>query len=335
MNDIVFYESIESIDQEKWKTFYNSHPRKNAFQNFEMYEFWNRLNNYKPFVLFAENYEGECLAFCTGVVARVGKSKTKYHDKTALIYGGPLFLNDGYEIRDQYIKKLEGLLKLISRYTEIRNLGHDLYLKDNFTNLNWTYTPKLNYLISLDSVEGLLSRFNSNKRRQIRQSLKNGVELCFKKTQENIKSIYDINSKIFLENDKKMTLPIPDLNFMIDLAKMKNSGLVVIKFEDQIIGGAIFIYDNITAYGWFRGSLRKFKHLNPDSVLDWAVMKFGVEHQLKLFDFMGAGRKGWDNGIRRYKSRFGGELVENGMYSKASYPIIFRVQNKIRRMINN
>ncbi len=335
MNDLVFYESIELIDEEKWRHFYNNNPKKNAFQTFEMYEFWGKLIDYKSFIFVAENSKGECMAFCTGVVAPVGKSKTKYHDKTALIYGGPLFVNEDEAIRDSYIVRLGKFLKRISRFTEFRNLGRDPYLKDNFIKHDWEYTAKVNYLIELDTEELVFSRFSKNKRREIRSSLKKGIEISHDKTEENIKIIYSILENIYIRNDKKLTLPIPDLNFFIQLMKLEFTGLNMVSFEGKVIGGGFFLFDETYLYGWFRGSLNtEFGFLDPDSVLDWSVMQFGLKNGISFFDYMGAGRKGWENNIRKYKSRFGGELVENGMYSRASNPLLFRVQNKIRRMID-
>lgn len=335
MCDLVFYESIDLIDQEKWKCFYKNHPKRNAFQTFEMHGFWKSLANYKPFVLFAENAKGECMAFCSGVVAPTGKSKTKYHDKTALIYGGPLFLNDDEAIRDSYIVRLGKFLKRISRITEFRNLGKDPYLKGNFTKHKWEYTPKLNYLIQLDTEELVFSRFSKTKRREIRTSMKKGIEVSQIKTEDNIKFIYSILESIYKRNDKKLTLPIPDLNFFIELMKLNFTGLCMVSYAGKVIGGGFFIYDETYLYHWFRGGLNaEFGYLKPDSIVDWSVMQYGLKNGISFFDYMGAGRKGWENSIRDYKSRFGGELVENGMYSRASRPLLFRIQNKIRKMID-
>jgi len=308
---------------------------RNAFQTFEMYHYWGSLKGYKPFSFFAEDAKGECLAFCTGVVAPIGNSKTKYHDKTALVYGGPLFLNEEEIIREEYIKELGNYLKRISRFTEFRNLGKAPYLKDAFVHNDWEYTPKVNYLIMLDSEENVFARFSKSKRRDIRANMKKGVQITQVKTEENVKIIYSILEEIYIKNDKKLTLPIPDLNFFIELMKLDFTGLSMASFEGKVIGGGFFLYDESCLYHWFRGGLNaEFGFLHPDSLVDWSIMQFGLKKGIPMFDYMGAGRKGWDNSIRSYKARFGGDLVENGMYSKASRPILFRIQNKIRSIIN-
>ena len=116
MNELMFNDSIETIDLVMWKDFLELHPRRNAFQSFEMYNFWNSLRDYRPFILVASDDSGKCMGFCTGVVAPTGKSKTKYHDKTALIYGGPLLADDGEEFRDHFILRLTKLLKMRPKF---------------------------------------------------------------------------------------------------------------------------------------------------------------------------------------------------------------------------
>lgn len=324
--------NISPEDREKWIKFCNNHKRRNFFQTFDTYDFWNSLEGYKPFIFNLESEEGECLVFCTGVVVRKGKSKTKNPDRTTLIYGGPLIKDDRLDLADKFIVKLSKYLKLKSKYIEFRNLGADLYLKEVFLSKNWIYTPKVNYLIDLDNEEDVFGRFSRTKKQKIKKSIKNEVTISYEKSEENLQAIYKIISGIFKKNDKRMTFPIPDYAFLKLLMKSNKSGLSVAIYKGEIIGGGVFVFDHETIYHWFRGGLREFRHLNPDSLVDWSVMQFGLNNGLNSFDFMGAGRKDWDNAIRVYKSRFGGELVENGMYSKASFPLLFRFEDKIKRM---
>ena len=331
---MIYHESVESIDREKWKRFCSEHLRRNAYQTFKMFEFWNSLENYSAFVLFAESPIGECLAFCTGVIATKGESKTKNPDKTALIYGGPLLKDDKLDLFDPFIKKLEKYLKFKSKYTEFRNLGSDLFLKEKFINNKWKYSPKLNYLVRLDSENEVFERFSRSRKQQIRKTLNKDIEISYEKTKENIKSTHGLLTQIFEKNDKTLVLPIPNLVFLSNLMKLENSGIVVLKHEGIVVAGGVFIYDDSTLYYWFRaGQGRSVKDMYPDCLADWLVMKYGIDRGISQLDFMGAGTKGWDNGIRTYKSRFGGDLVENGMYSKASFPLIFRIENKLKQII--
>ena len=335
MTNMVFYNSINQVDKEKWVGFYKSHKLGNVYQTFEMFEFWKNLKNYIPFIFLLESDSQECLAFCTGVIVPKGKSKTKNPDKSAIIYGGPLIKDDNNEIFDFFIKKSWKYLKFKSKYIEFRNFGSDLNFKQGFIKNKWKYTPKLNYIIDLTSEEEVFNKFGTSRRKQIRKSLREGVEISYEKSNENIKGVYDILLNIFKTNDKVMALPIPDLEFLSDLLLLKGSGIATVKFNNNIIGGGFFLYDDKIIYNWFRGGLnRDYNKQSPDAVVDWAIMKFGIENNISLFDFGGAGTKGWDNRLRTYKSRFGGELIENGMYSRINFPLLFRIENKLSRILN-
>ncbi len=333
MTSFKFYSSIDAVDKEKWRNFYKNHDWANIYQTFEMFEFWNKLKKYTPFILFLESDTGDCLAFSTGVIVPRGKSKTKNPDKSAIIYGEPLIKENTREISDFFIKKIRRYLKFKSKYIEFRNFQSDLFFKDEFLKNNWKYTPKLNYIIHLTSEEEVFNKFSSSRRRQINKAFREGVEISYEKTNENILGVYKILLNIFKVNDKEMTLPIPDFTFLSNLLLLNNSGIVTLRYHNKIIGGAFFLFDQGRIYQWFRGGLnRAYNKQSPDAVVDWAVMKFGIKNEIPLFDFLGAGTKGMENRLRTYKSRFGGELIEIGMYSRMNFPILYRIENKLSKL---
>lgn len=329
-----FYSSIDLVEKEKWEGFYKNHNWANIYQTFEMFEFWSDLKNHTSFIFFLESDIGECLAFTTGVIVPKGESKTKHPDKSAIIYGEPLIKDNNKEIFNFFIKKIGKFLKFKSKYIEFRNFGSDLTFKQDFLNNKWKYTPKLNYIIHLTSEEEVFSKFSSSRKRQINKAIKEGVEISFKKTNENIKGVYNILSAVFKVNDKVMILPIPDFTFLSNLLLLDNSGIVTLRYDHKIIGGAFFLFDQNSIYLWFRGGLnREYNKQSPDAVVDWAVMKFGIKNKITFFDFLGAGTKGQENRLRTYKSRFGGELIEIGMYSRVNFPLLFRIENKFSKIL--
>ncbi len=331
----IFSSTIDQSSKAKWITFYNSHKQNNVFQTFDMFNFWSNLKNYKVFILLVESINEECLGFCIGAIIPKGKSKTKNPNSSAVIYGGPLIKNDDRSIFNFFIKKAEKYLKFKSKYIEFRNFRSDLIFKNEFVNIKWKYTPKLNILVGLDSENEVFNDFSASRRREIRKAYKEGVKISYDKTKENIEGVYKILLEIFRVNDKIMALPIPNLTFLSNLLLMNNARILTLRYDNKIIGGAFFLYDDKRIYHWFRGGLhREYNKQSPDAVIDWEVMKFGIENNLLIFDFMGAGTKGQDNRLRTYKSRFGGDLVEIGMYSKINFPLLFRIENKLHRMKN-
>ena len=50
-----------------------------------------------------------------------------------------------------------------------------------------------------------------------------------------------------------------------------------------------------------------------------------MKNQLNYFDFLGAGKPNEDYGVRDFKAKFGGDLVENGRFEKIHKPMQFTI----------
>ena len=67
-----------------------------------------------------------------------------------------------------------------------------------------------------------------------------------------------------------------------------------------------------------------FRDQYPSIIATWAALEYAASNGIPFFDFMGAGRKDQDYGVREFKSRFGGELVENGRYIKINKKQLYK-----------
>lgn len=321
-----FYSDIsDRIDFNKWNHFINVRNSTNAFQTFSMYHFWKNQKNYSPFIFFIESNKNECLAFCTGVIICNGNGIKKMISRRAIIYGEPVINenSDKIKVLDFLIKNIEKKLRFKSVYTEIRNFQSNESLKNIYKINKWEYIPYQNYLIKLDNEEEVFKQFNSEKRRQIRKSLKEGVEFSYQVSEENIKGVYDVLYYIYKTRVKK---PLPNFNFFKNLLKTNGAGLVALILNKKVIGGGFFLKDKDTIYDWYRGGLdHQYKKHYPSTTAAWAVMQYGLNNGLKVFDFMGAGIKGQEYGVRKFKSQFGGKLIENGRYLKVNNRGLYKV----------
>ncbi|MCH7973680.1 MAG: hypothetical protein IH949_07305 [Bacteroidetes bacterium] len=55
------------------------------------------------------------------------------------------------------------------------------------------------------------------------------------------------------------------------------------------------------------------------------IRLFYLNNNLKYFDFMGAGKPTDTYGVREFKSKFGGELVNYGRFVNINNPFLFKV----------
>ena len=332
--EMKFHTSTSNINKELFNTFLKDHENSNVFQSFEMFDFWKSKKNNDPFLFFVESDNGDCLAFCTGVIMSNGISLMKTFTSRAIIFGGPIVIDseNKQDILRFLTLKMSDYLRKKSIYIEVRNFYKDSYIKDVFQHNNWNYKPYQNYIIHLISEDDVFSNIKAEKRRQIRKALREGVEIDYEKSNDNIEGVYNVLLKIYKERVKK---PLPNLNFFTSLMMTDSAGLTCIKFENKIIGGGFFLKDENTIYDWYRGGLDfEYKKQFPATMAAWAVIKYGLDNHLKKFDFMGAGLKGEEYGVRKFKSQFGGELVEYGRFLKINNKTVYNIAEKSLKILS-
>ncbi len=326
MIDYLFIKNIEEIDIQKWNRFLKNHSGSNIFQSLELYSFWNSQSNHEPFYFLVTSINGDCLGFCAGVIISNGKGIKKIISKRAIIYGEPLVSSDADKICDLYefiIGKIEIELSKRANYTEIRCLSVNESFKKIFYKRTWQYTPYQNYIINLSNEEELMQKITPEKRRQIRKSLKDGASFSYLKSEKNILGVYQILQEIYRNKVKK---PLPKFNFFLDLMKLEDAGVVAVIADDIVIGGGFFLKDKQTIYDWYRGGLDfEYKKLFPSTLAAWGVMNYGLSNKIQNFDFMGAGIKGQEYGVRKFKSQFGGILIENGRFMKINNSLFYNI----------
>jgi lipid II:glycine glycyltransferase (peptidoglycan interpeptide bridge formation enzyme) len=69
-----------------------------------------------------------------------------------------------------------------------------------------------------------------------------------------------------------------------------------------------------TIYGWYGGSDRAYSSYIPNDLLMWHVLDWGASNGYRVYDFGGAGKPDEPYGVRTFKAKYGGELVNYGRY---------------------
>lgn len=318
-NSLKIFESSNEVDLSKWNDFINNHKHYTKFQSLEMYEFWTGREKQNGRVFFIESGGGECLAFCSVQLAFNGSFLLRSISKRAIVYGGPLFHEKlSAEERSVIIQLIEKKLHKQATYIELRNLRTMEYCKNEFEKNGWLYIPYMNYIVRLSNEEETFMKFQNEKRRQIRKALREGVSYSYEQSKKNIEETYKILQEVYQKRAKK---PLPEISFFEEFLSLKDTGMITVTFEGKVIGGGFYLMDQNSIYDWYRGGLdHDYKHQYPSSVSDWGIMKLAMEKGIPNFDFMGAGIKGVEYGVRDYKSKYRGDLVEFGRFLKINKP---------------
>ena len=101
----------------------------------------------------------------------------------------------------------------------------------------------------------------------------------------------------------------------------------LIEYKSQIIGGIMCpIFNKKVIYEWFVCGLDgKYKGIYPSVLATWAAIDYANCNNIDVFDFMGAGKPDQDYGVRDFKSKFGGRLINYGRYEKVHQPMMFEI----------
>lgn len=310
---------IDKIDKKEWETFNSLHPDGNLFQSLKFFQFLTHQPGFDPIIITAwENMklEGLLLAY----TQKEGSGLKGFFSKRTIVYGGPLLQdNQKEEVLNCLITELNKQSNSI--YTEFRNLFSLDTFQNQFQLSGFQYNPHLNYIVSIPEKEPI-QILNSSKRRQVRKSLKNGAKIIVPHGKEDIKAFYIILKKLYKEKVKK---PLPDWPFFEEFYNRKDLGKYFLIQQDQkIIGGIMCPIYKDTIYEWYVAGLDgEIKNVYPSVLATYAPIEYASQNGLKYFDFMGAGKPGQDYGVREFKSKFGGEEVENGRFVRINNKFLF------------
>ncbi len=313
----------KKIAKNDWDKFLQTNPYASPLQSFDFLEFINKTKNYEA-ISFSCSESNQLKAICLVTIVKESGLKG-FFSRRAIIYGGPL-LSDHTEINTQLLKYVVKELKNKVIYIEIRNFFDYSNQISTFTKTNWDFVPYLNVQLVLKDAtsEQILSGMNSTRRRQIKQSLKEGASYCEASTEEEIKQLYEILKDLY---NTRVKLPLPDLDYFINLFNSPVGKVFIVKHNNLLVGGAFCMYyENQSIYSLYYCGLRDYdKRVYPTHLALLGAIEFGINNKLKSIDFMGAGKPGEEYGVRVYKQGFGGELVEHGRFLKITKPFLFNL----------
>ena len=174
------------------------------FQSYACYCFYKELSFLSPFV-YAVEEKGELKALVCGyLIAEKGFAKS-YFSRRAIIPGGVLLADN---VTDEEIGLLLSTVATDLRkkaiYIEVRNLHDYSVYKDVFQKADFEYQAHLNYQISIHSGDEVFANFSDNRKRQIKQSITEGL-VCEETSRiEDIQAFFRVLQKTY---NKKLKLP--------------------------------------------------------------------------------------------------------------------------------
>lgn len=314
----------KQISVEKWKVMLATSPYSSAFQTPEFYELCNRVPGISA-EAFALEEDNNLKALCVVTLQKEPGIKGCFSSR-AIIYGGPVLFDLDGETFNLLLKSIQEQFKWKVIYIEVRNFFNYSQFHENYINAEWRWLPYLNIRLSLKekSLEDVLASMKYNRKREIKLSLAEGAVFREPIDISEVQNLYLILKELYIE---KVRLPLPDIDFFLTLYSSAIGKVFVILHNNKIIGGAFCFYlEKRSIYTMYYCGIRNYhKRIFSTHLSILAAIDFGIKKNLEYFDFMGAGLKGKEYGVREYKQEFGGELNEYGRFRKINNKFLFAV----------
>jgi serine/alanine adding enzyme len=181
--------------------------------------------------------------------------------------------------------------------------------KANFLDLRHRYANNLDSPCAGEKVMMILElrndpdemwkRFDAKLRNQVRKATKSGLTADWS-GKEGLSDFY----RIFAVNMRDLGSPVHSRDFFGAILDEFNDSakIMLVRKDDDVIGGAVCLFFKGTMIVPWASSLREYFTLCPNNFLYWEMIRWGCQNGYQSFDF---GRSSPDSGTYRFKKQWG------------------------------
>ena len=311
------------IERNSWQAILDSSEFSSPFQSPAFYDFFNSLDDFSADVFAVE--EGGELTSLMVVTIQKEKGVRGYFSRRGIIYGGPICIGNKENSLKYLLSSISKHYKNKLIYLETRNNFDFSDLKNAFIQSKWRFVPHLNVQLHLKgrTLDDILKLMTYNRRREVKISFKEGAKVYITDSMEEVSQLYDILKDLY---DSRVKLPLPPKQYFLSFLDYSIAKIFVVKHDENIIGGSFCFTDNNTSiYTSYYAGIRDYhKKIFPTHLAIIGVIEYAIKNNIKMVDFMGAGKPNIPYGVRDFKLQFGGDLVEHGRYLKIINPLLYK-----------
>ena len=313
------------IGSNEWADLVKKSPVATWFQTEEAFDFFCGLSFLEVFA-YAVEVEEHIKGVVVGYIQKDGGKIKRFFSRRAIILGGPLLAED---IADDELSLLLGTLKRGLKkktiYIEFRSFNNYSRWRADFERCGFQYQPHYDIHVDTSSMEVVNEHLGKSRKRDIRVSMRDGATVVVKPALSQIREYYVILNALY---KTKVKTPLFPIEFFERLAELDSSAFLLVEFGGRIIGGTVCVgLPNVALYEMYAcGEDGTHKTIFPSEVATYAGLQYAAENGYGRFDMMGAGRPDDGGyGVRDFKLKFGGELLELGRYDYVCKPLLFNI----------
>lgn len=315
--------TYHEIDIQQWQALIDRSPYATWFQTKEAYEFYAaNPEEMTPFAVGIEE-NGHLVGVIVGYTTQEKNPIKQLLTYRSIIIGGPLL---DEHISSDALNALLVAVKQVTKkaiYVETRNFNDYSKWREIFEQCGFQYQPHLNFHVDTTKPwETIENNIGKHRRKYIRLSYRDGVEVELEPTLQQVKEYYAVLEDLYRT---KVRMPLQPWSFFERLYHLPSCKYLLVLYNNQVVGGSICMtLKGHGVYEWYAcGKDGIFRNIHPSSITKHIGMKFASDNGYKVFDMMGAGKPDQPYGVRDFKAEFGGTLVEHGRFLCVCKPILY------------
>lgn len=319
---------VHHLSESIWRDWVLAHPQANIFHTPEMAQVYARAMGYTPRFWAAVDADGVPLALFLPVEVTVFGGLLRPLTTRAILYGSVLCAPGpaGRAALDALLRVYRRQMRGRVLFTELRNLSDLSDVQPTLADNGFVYEGHLNYLIDLARpVEEIMQGIGARTRKNIRRALRDEqMQVIEANQREQVGICYELLQKTY----RAAQVPLADRSlFEAAFDVLYPKGMVkflLVKVGEAYAAGSVELVFKDTIYGWYGGLDRAFSNHNPNELLTWYILEWGARNGFKVYDFGGAGKPDEEYGVREFKAKFGGELVNFGRNTCVHSPLLLK-----------
>jgi len=319
---IEFVTDANRVSFEKWRDTVWKHPQGNVFQTPYMHRVYSEAEGVEPISTFLMQKD-EIVALMQGALQYFASGLARRN----VVTGGPLVVSEQTDaMLSAFLNEYDAWVRNDVIYTQIRNSFATTDVQPIFSENEFDYEDHLNIVVDLTRSEDTLWQdVHSKRRNEIRRAYKEGTTVEEVTSRDDLLECYAILQEVY----EQARLPLPHESLFLSAWEQSEDSVGLKVFaavnEKKIIGTMFTLYFRDCLYDWYAGSYRVHYKKYPNDLLPWEIFLWGKRNGFRVFDFGGAGKPGVPYGVRDFKKKFGGTLVNFGRYRKVHQPLKMRL----------
>ncbi len=325
-------EIIRKLDHHLWHEFVDSHPQGQIFHTPEMFQVFAQAKGHTPTLWAVVNGDQTPQALFMPVQITLMGGPLRRFTTRAVAYGSVLCASNA---------EGEAALRLLLRsyaneigrrilFTELRNPYDLSRWQPVLDECGFAYEEHLNFFVDLTRPpDQIWEDIRSNARRNVRRARKRQVIVEEISDPARMPAVYALLKQVY----ERLQVPLADFSFFQTafevLHPQQMMKVLVAKADGVDLGVLILLMYKDTILYWYTGTLREYSDYRAGDMLAWHALAWGSEHGFRVMDFGGAGKPGEDYGVRDFKAKFGGELVNYGRNVYVHAPAVLGLSKRL------